>query len=164
MPLFKQDAGFFRLINDEYINNIHDIRVGYWKIHPKYSSTNIYGESEERAYYNPIWVPTWVNRDDYSFTDDKGLYDKEQTATFSFLLDTMIDLGLVPEPGDIIEYNQQFYEINSTARNKFIGDSNPHRTESSDKPGYNVSIECQTHWTNKDVTGIEDFRPGISND
>ena len=163
MSLFKEDAGFFRLINSEFIDRVHDIRVGYWKIHPNHTSVNIYGESEDRKYYNPIWIATWVNRDDYSIDHDKGLYNKEQTATFSFILDTLIDLELVPEPGDIIEYNQQYYEIDSTSRNKFVGDSNPHRNESEDKPGYNVYVECQAHLTNKSITGIEDFRPGPNN-
>ena len=146
------------------MDRVHDIKVGYWKIHPKHTSTNIYGESEDRGYYNPVWVSAWVNRDDPSSTNDNGLYDRDQTATFSFILDTMIDLGLVPEIGDIIEYNQQYYEIESTSRNKFVGDTNPHRNESSNKPGYNVSIDCQAHWTRKSLTGIEDFRPGTNNE
>lgn len=164
MSLFKsqKDASFFRLINEEFINRIYDVRVGYYKIAANESKTNIYGESVDRKYYNPIWIPSWVARDEYSFKSDDYGYDVDQTATFSFLLDTLIDQEIVPEAGDIIEYNKQYYEIDSTAENKFVGDSNPHRTESTEKPGYNVSIICQAHLTRKSIVLIEDFRPGTN--
>lgn len=162
MSLFKsqKDAGFFRLINDEFIERIYDVRIGYYKVATNESGTNIYGESVDKKYYKPIWVPAWVARDEYSFKSEEYGHDVDQSATFSFLLDTLIDLELVAEAGDIIEFNQQYYEIDSIAENKFIGDSNPHRQESGEKPGYNVSIVCQAHLHRKSIALIEEFRPG----
>lgn len=164
MSLFKsqKDAGFFRLINDEYINRVYDVRVGYYKISANDTKSNIYGESEDRKYYQPIWIPAWVARDDYSYEQD-DIMDVKQTTTFTFILDTLIDQGLVAEPGDIIEYNQQYYEIDNTKENKFFGDSNPHRQESSDKPGYNVNVVCEAHLTRQSIALISEFRSGDNN-
>lgn len=162
MALFKsqRDAGFFRRINEELINKIYDVRIGYYQIETNNTKSNIYNESVDRYYYQPIWIPALVSRDDYSYSTT-DLIDIDQTANFYFLLDTLIDLEVNPKSGDVIEYNKQFYEIDATKENKFTGDSNPHTTESETKYGYNVSIVCETHLTRNSIVNIVNYKMGL---
>lgn len=136
---------------------IYDVRVGYYKIRPE-SLTNIYGDNEKLFYYRPIWIPAWVTRNDYSYQTDNNMIDYNQTAKFSFLLDILLEKNLFIEIGDVVEYNQEFYTIDTKNEKKFIGDINPHKSENSNY-GYNVSIVCDAHLTNRSKIGIEEHRP-----
>ena len=165
MPLFldNRDAGFFRRINEEYNNNIIDVQVAIYKFAVNETKINLYEEAEEKKYYNPVWVHCLVTRDDQSYTGDEYGQSYNQTIRFAFLKDTLIDLSLVPEVGDIIEFNQEFYEIDTVIENQFLGSKNPQTQETSTQThGYNLSMVCNAHLTDRTIVQIEEVRSGIS--
>jgi hypothetical protein len=59
MALFggKRDARFLASINAELINAIVDTEIEYFKLQVEQSNSNLYGESERKAYFDSILIP-----------------------------------------------------------------------------------------------------------
>ena len=87
---------------------------------------------------------------DQQVSDDET-YGKSvaQTAEYRFLRDDLIDLNLVPEAGDIICWQEAYYEVDIAIENQFIMGKNPEYSLESDleKYGESWSIICKTHLT-----------------
>jgi signal peptidase I len=73
----------------------------------------------------------------------------------------LVDSDVVPEVGDIILYEEGYYEVDSIITNQYYMGKNPDYPNSPnplnpdlDKFGYNVSIICQTHYVPADKVGI----------
>ena len=58
MPLFggSRDISLFRTMNKELINDIIQTEIGYYKFVLQDSETNLYGESENKTYYEPLLI------------------------------------------------------------------------------------------------------------
>ncbi len=69
MALFggKRDARFLAAINAELINSIIDTEIEFYKLIVEQSNSNIYGESENKTYYDSILIPCVVTKDDKRF-------------------------------------------------------------------------------------------------
>ena len=69
MALFggKRDARYIAAINSELINSIIDTEIEFFKLIVEQSKSNIYGESENKAYYDSILIPCLITKDDKSF-------------------------------------------------------------------------------------------------
>ena len=103
--------------------------------------------------------------------------------TFKFLRDDLLNkletfnrtpsvygANLVPEVGDIIMYNQGYYEVDSTNANQYFVGKNPNYPYTDDDGnnplgnmeldqfGYNVSIICQTHYVPSDKLAISPYK------
>jgi hypothetical protein len=75
MALFggKRDARFVAAINAELINSIIDTEIEFYKLIVEQSNSNIYGESENKSYYDSILIPCVVQKDDKTAgMDDYG--------------------------------------------------------------------------------------------
>jgi hypothetical protein len=51
------------------------------------------------------------------YSASEEIKDFNQGIRFAFLRDTLVELNLVPEVGDIIEYNNEYYEVDSLINN-----------------------------------------------
>jgi len=65
--------------------------------------------------------------------------------TFSFLKDELIEKNLVPEIGDIVLFNNDYFEFNSIIENQFFSGKNPDfsMNEDTDNFGVSLSIICK---------------------
>jgi len=87
-----------------------------------------------------------------------------QGTTFAFAKEILKNTSnLVIEVGDIIGWNESYYEIDSTVENQFFLDKNPDTTKESkeysrdvlDKFGSSLSIICSAHLTRRSALSIE---------
>lgn len=151
MPLFTQqrDISFFRHVSRELLNRIISQQVLYYKFSLKETSTNSYGESKGKFYYNPILLTCLIERPDQTTSDAEYGATTDKSRNFNFLRDDLIDLNLFPERGDIICYDESYYEVDHTLENQLVGGKNPEYSLKSDidKFGSSWSIQCQTHLT-----------------
>ena len=122
MPLFggARDISLFRTMNKELINDIIQTEVGFYKFVLQDSATNIYGESENKVYYEPMLIPCLINREDQVWSETDFGPDSTQQMTFSFLRATLVEKDLIPEIGDIVLYNNDYFEFTSVIENQFF--------------------------------------------
>lgn len=165
MALFgsSRDISFFRHINKELINDIIQTEVDFYKPIVSETKSNIYGEaSENKSYYIPIRLASLITRDDIVNTTDEMGVDTDQTVTFAFLRDGTLDsIGLVPEIGDIIEWDSKYWEINGININQYILGRNDLTNKTIGKEyGANWSYICKTNLTRRNRLNIERVRFG----
>ena len=165
-------------------------QCAYYKYKLEETKINLYGEAaEEKFYIGPVLLNTLVERTDniYPETDLGTDYDKE--VQFSFLRDDLLGAGedfnkfdnkgnsytglpgtgyganLVPQVGDIIMYNEGYYEVHETISNQYFAGKNPDYPNNVNpiNPGLedfgsSISIICETHYVPADKLGITQER------
>ena len=165
MPLFggSRDISLFRTMNKELINDIIQTEVGFHKFVLQDSETNVYGESKNKVYYEPMLIPCLINREDQNWSETDFGPDSTQQMTFSFLRATLVEKDLVPEVGDIVLYNNDYFEFNSIVENQFFSGKNPDYSmnEDTDEFGVSLSIVCRGSKSRIDVLKTIPFRSGI---
>ena len=124
MALFgkKRDIDLFNIFNHELIQDIIQIEIAYYKFALEQTTSNVYGESMGKNYYEPMKLSCLINRQDQTWSSDSFGSDVNQNADFNFYKKQLIDLNLLVEVGDIILYRNNFYEIDSRVENQlFMG-------------------------------------------
>ena len=147
MPRFltDRDVRFFRQINKELIDDVIETLVVVWKLSIVESPTNIYGEAVSKKYHIGTQIPALIRRENPSPTSDGNILDISQTVVFAFLRDTLQEKNIYPEMGDIIEYDNAYWEINNTSENQLL----------ADQTYYNWSIVCSCHLTKRSALQLE---------
>ena len=81
--------------------------------------------------------------------DDTYGKSRGQTAEFRFLRDDLIDLNLVLEAGDIVCWQESYYEVDLVIENQRVMGKNPEYSLQADleKYGESWSMICKTHLT-----------------
>ena len=95
------------------------------------SATNMYGESAggRKIYKNGVQMAALVEAEDFDFNQDEFGPSSNQTATFSFQRDMLIDINFRPDIGDVVSWNLGYFEITKTNENQLVaGDYNKNWT------------------------------------
>ena len=127
MALFggSRDISLFNSINKELINDIIQVEIGYYKFVLEKTSTNVYGESEGKVFYEPVRIACLMKKEDQSWSSDDFGSDVDQTIDFRFLKQELKDINLVPEVGDILLFKNNFYEVDTRVENQLILGKDP---------------------------------------
>jgi len=165
MALFggMRDAKFLAAINSELINAIVDTEIEYFKIQIEQSDSNLYGESERKAYYNSILIPCLITKDEKSSAMDDYGHTYTRTSKFALSRDLLETITLYPEVGDIILWDNEYFEIDNVDANQYFTGKNPETWPNGTSHGYSVSIVVDAHVTRQTPTGIKDIRRGGDN-
>ena len=150
MPRFVTDRDFlfFQHINSEIIQDVVDVEVILFKIILSDTSVNIYGEATEKARYKGISLNGLIKypKMQAETTDGYGYDVSQQEVEFRFARKSLQDVNVYPEVGDLIKYNENYYEINNVPEAQLI----------ASRPEYNHTIICVTHLTRKSGINIEE--------
>jgi len=165
MALFggMRDAKFLAAINSELINAIIDTEIEFFKLQIEQSATNIYGESERKAYYDSVLIPCIITKDEKSSAMDDYGHTYTRTSKFAISRDLLERVGLYPQPGDIIFWDNEYFEIDNVDANQYFAGKNPETWPNGTSHGYSVSIICDAHATRQTPQGIKDIRRGGDN-
>ncbi len=156
MALFgsSRDISFMKKINNELIDNVIQQEVDFYKYYLPETrgkdTDNLYGEaSAQKSYYSPVRITCLVERGDQTYVqDDQFGIDVTQTMTFKFLKPKLIEVGLVPNAGDIAEYRGAYYEIDQVNENQLIlGKDSDYGKSVGSEFGESLSILCTAHYT-----------------
>ena len=159
MALFggERDISLFRKINRELIGDVITQQCALYKFKLEETNVNMYGEAaEEKFYMGPVMFNVLIERSDQDYPDTDLGVDFKWNIDFKFLRDDLVDADVVPEVGDVILYEEGYYEVDSIVSNQlFVGkDPDYAYSEGLDQFGYDVSIICQTHYVPADKLGI----------
>lgn len=165
MALFGgiRDARFLASINAEIINAIVDTEIEFFKLNVEQSKSNIYGESERKSYYDSILIPCIITKDDKTSAMDDFGHSYTRTGKFAISRDLLERIGLYPQPGDIILWDNEYFEIDNVDANQYFTGKNPETWPNGSDHGYSVSIVCDAHVTTQTPQGIKDIRRGGDN-
>ena len=122
MALFggSRDVSLFNSISKELINDIIQIEVGYYKFVLEKTTSNVYGESTGKMFYEPVRIACLMKKEDQSWSSDDFGSDVNQTIDFRFLKEELKELNLVPEVGDILLFKNNFYEVDTRIENQLV--------------------------------------------
>lgn len=161
----KRDVSLFRHLNKELINDIIDTEIYYYKIIIEDSKINLYGESSDKVFYNPVKIPTLITRNDKDAKFEEFGRDYDRTTNFAFLRDTLVELDIYPEVGDVIQWDNEYYIVDTTRGDQYFAGKNPETWDGGTDHGYAVSIICETHVTKQSVIKLVDnYRVGNNKD
>jgi len=143
----ERDYQFFQHINKEIVIDVVDVPVTLYKIIPDIVSVNIYGESTNKTRYKGIQLHALVK---YPKTEAEsegfGFDVNQQNVEFRFQRKLLQDVDVYPDTGDIVGYNDNFYEIDNTQESQLI----------AGKPQFNQSVICIAHLTRRSAINIEE--------
>jgi hypothetical protein len=152
----SRDIDTFKIMSKELLNNIITQQIGYYKIVLNDTPANIYGESLTKNFIGPVLINCLIERGDFdSSIPDQGL-DIDRAVTFRFLKDMIVDANIVPEIGDVIMYNELYYQVDNVNTNQLIvgKDDNYAYSEGLQNFGNSYSYILTTHYTRGDKLGI----------
>ena len=183
-----RDISMFRKVNRELMGNIISEEVIYYKYNITTTKVNMYGESVEgRNFADPVMLFALVEvGPQESPTSDLGV-DFTWTMTFRFLRDDLISklneanqgqpfntyqqpniqygANIHPEVGDIIQYQNGYWEVDNTNATQFFMGKDPqypYYDDAGNNPlntglenfGYNVEVRCDCHYVPSDRLNI----------
>ena len=177
MALFgaERDISLFRHINRELMGNVITQQCAFYKYKLEETKVNIYGEAAEEKYYmGPVLLNCIIERADQEFPETDLGTDFSWGVTFRFLRDDLLDKNkdfnidtalygadLVPEVGDIILYQDGYYEVDNSSANQYFVGKNPDYPNNVNplNPGLedfgsSISVICETHYVPSDKVGI----------
>jgi hypothetical protein len=135
----------------------------------------MYGEADSAKFYDgPILLYSVIENPPQSQPTDEMGVSFDWKPTFKFLRDDLLtgSLGysnltedIVPQIGDIIFYQEGYYEITSAREDQYYVGKNPDYPNSPNpletdlnEFGYNVSIICDTIYVPADKVGLSKER------
>jgi len=127
MALFggSRDISLFNTVSKELINDILQIEVGYYKFVLEKTTSNVYGESMGKMFYEPVRIACLMKKEDQAWSSDDFGSDVDQTIDFRFLKEELKGINLVPEVGDILLFKNNFYEVDTRVENQLILGKDP---------------------------------------
>lgn len=156
----SRDISLFNRINRELINNIISQEIGYYKISLNNTVSNIYEESTNKIYNDPVLIPCLIERTPQSWVETDLGIDLSQPIIFRLLKDYLKEINIVPEIGDVVLWRNNFYEINSLIENDLILGKDPDYSYSEDNDNYgsSLSIILQGKYIRPEKVGIRKDR------
>ena len=127
MSLFggSRDISLFNTVSRELINDIIQLEVGYYKFVLERTTSNVYGESMGKVFYEPVRIACLMKKEDQAWSSDDFGSDVDQNIDFRFLKNELKDINLVPEVGDILLFKNNFYEVDTKVENQLILGKDP---------------------------------------
>jgi hypothetical protein len=164
MPLFggARDVSLFKTMNRELINDIIQTEIAYYKLALNQTISNIYGESTKKSYYEPLRLSCLIEKNDQEWSSDDFGPDIKQIYQYKFLRSGLELINLVPEVGDLILYNNDFWEVDSFIENQYIAGKKPEYAISTDTQdfGSSLSIILSTHLSRIEKLNLIPLRGG----
>lgn len=164
MALFgkARDISMFRHLNRELLGDIITQQCALYKFVLDKTIVNMYGEASGGKYYEgPILLNSLITIENKTDGTSELGVDFNWSIKVAFLRDDLVDANIVPQIGDIILYQESYFEVdNSYDTQYFVGKDpdypynvNP-LNPGLEQFGYNVSIVCETHYIPADRVNI----------
>jgi len=122
-PFFipKKEVELFDALNEELIDDILGQYVDIYKISLDDTKANIYGEAGTKYYQTGFRVNCLISWEEPVFQQLEAGPDLDTNVELYFHRNTLADAGFAPEVGDVCDWNDFYWEINSVTEPQLIG-------------------------------------------
>lgn len=155
MPLFlrQRDLDLFNTMTRDLVEGVIETPVRLYKLSlESMTLDDLYGDSVDKIYYSPVNLYGLIEHTDETRENTEVGIDSNQMIVANFQRDVLRTANVYPEVGDIIEWDNHYYEIDNINENKIIGG-----IQTQD---WNYEIRCFAHLSRKSKIQIEEFRAG----
>ena len=151
-----RDFNLLTKINRELLSDVVEQEILYYKISLEDTNANLYGEALEKIFLTPVKLNCLITRGDQVITVDEMGPDLNRESSFAFLRKDLEDSVVVPEVGDILLWEENYYEVDTVRENQlFVGRDNSYNlTDYGARFGKSVSIIVDCHLTRADRVGL----------
>jgi hypothetical protein len=160
--LFGSNRDFNLLvnINRELLSDIVEQEILYHKLSLEDTEANIYGEAMEKSFWQAVKLNCLITRGDQVVDIQEFGPDLGRQASFAFLRPDLEDTSVVPEVGDIVQWHNDLYEVDTVRENQlFLGkDKSYNLTSYGNGFGSSLSIIVDCHLTRAEKVGIAEVR------
>jgi hypothetical protein len=151
----NRDFDLFVSVNRELIKDIIEQEVLYYKLSIADTSVNIYGEALQKTYLEAVKLNCLITRGDQVYDVDEFGPDLGREASFAFLKPDLEDTSTVPEVGDIVMWQEDYYEVDVVKENSLLlGKDNKYNIDRPGTHGSSMSIIVDCHLTRADRVGL----------
>ena len=164
MALFgsSRDISIFRHVNRELLGNIITQQCALYKFSLEQTTVNMYGEASEGKFLEgPYLFNSLIEVNATTSPVSELGVDFDWGITAAFLRDDLVIVNIHPEVGDIILYQESYFEIDNTNETQYFVGKNPDFPYESNPTnsglsnfGYNVSVICTAHYVPSDRYSI----------
>ncbi len=164
MALFgrARDISMFRHLNRELLGDIITQQCALYKYVLDKTIVNMYGEASGGKFYDePVLLNSLITIEQKTDGTSEFGVDFNWSIKVAFLRDDLVDANAQPEVGDIILYQESYFEIDNTIHAQYFAGKDPDYPYNQnplnpglEKFGYNVSVVCTTHYVPADRVNI----------
>ena len=138
-PFFvpQKEIDLINSMNEELIDEIVGQSVDIYKVSVDDTEENVYGESTTKYYEVGFRVNCLINFEEPEVVQDDFGADVNSNIEMYFQRANLSSgsLNFYPEPGDIVDWNNYYWEINGTTEPQLVAGN----------PQYNHSIKATAH-------------------
>lgn len=119
-----RDLKVINSFNSELMGDVIQTEIILYKMAADQTKTNIYGESDPntgKMFYPGVEVTCLIDKADIDTPFDEFGPDRNQSVVFKFRENMLKLVNIYPEIGDIIKFNNQFFEANNIVQMQFLG-------------------------------------------
>jgi len=148
MPKFisDRDVTFFKHIAREVVDDVVENICVLFKINLMDTKINIYGEAINKTWHPGVQLNVLIDKSQQSQNYEGFGSNTNQDVQYNFDRFMLKEKGIYPEIGDIIFFDQSYYEINNVYEVQYSGGL----------PQNNFSVICQTFMVSKSLLNIEE--------
>ena len=151
----NRDFDLFVSVNRDLIKDIIEQEVLYYKLSIADTSVNIYGEALQKTYLEAVKLNCLITRGDQVYDVDEFGPDLGREASFAFLKPDLEDISTVPEVGDIVMWQEDYYEVDVVKENSLLlGKDSKYNIDRPGTHGSSMSIIVDCHLTRADRVGL----------
>ncbi len=148
MPKFAvgRDIELFKSFAREVVDDVVENIAVLFKVNLNETKVNLYGESINKTWYPGVELNVLINKSGQTAGYEGFGADTSQNVEFRFDRWMLEEKNTYPEIGDIIYFDQSYYEIDNTTEVQFVGGL----------PSNNFSVVCSTFMVRKSALNIEE--------
>lgn len=124
MPKFlsERDINFFHGLNLELVDEIIETPVIFYVLIHDKQTLNLYRESTNKLFEPGIKINALIQHDDeITTTDSDAGTSIEQNILAAFYRNSLKELDFYPNWGDVIKWNNAYFEVNGIIDNQLLG-------------------------------------------
>jgi hypothetical protein len=148
MPKFAvgRDIELFKSFAREVVDDVVENIAVLFKVNLNETKVNLYGEATNKTWYPGVELNVLINKSPNTAGYEGFGSDTSQNVEFRFDRWMLEEKNTYPEIGDIIFFDQSYYEIDNTTEVQFVGGL----------PSNNFSVVCSTFMVRKSALNIEE--------